>query len=411
MTRTRRTLERLKALTVKRTNKAGMYADGGGLYLQVTNADAKSWIFRYAVDGRERFMGLGSVNTIGLAEAREAARECRKLRHSGIDPIERRDMTRQKNRAEAAKAITFNECVDAYLTAHEQSWRNVKHRGQWRNTLKTYARPVLGELAVSSIDTGLVLKVLEPIWSEKPETANRLRGRIESILNWATVREYRSGENPARWKGHLQKLLPSKAKVRPVNHHPALPYSEIPTFMAELRGRDGRSARALEITVLTALRTGEVIGAKWSEFDFGAKIWTVPAERMKSGKEHRVPLSDRAVEIFSALPREAGNSYVFIGDRAGKPLSNMAMLELLRDMRRGYVTHGFRSTFRDWAAEMTGYPNHVVEMALAHVIGNKVEAAYRRGDLFERRRRLMAEWERYCTMGKPSAAMVPLRAG
>jgi integrase len=342
-------------------------------------------------------MGLGSLNTVTLAMAREAARKWRHVLLEGRDPIDQRNAELQQRRLEAARHVTFKECAEAYMTAHQAGWRNEKHRAQWSATLAAYAYPVIGELRVSAVDTAVVLKCLEPIWKRKPETANRLRGRIESVLNWAAVRRLRSEDNPARWRGHLDKLLPAPGKVRAVKHHAAMPYADVPQFMTELRALQDSSARALELTILTALRTGEVINAGWSKIDIAAKVWTVPAERTKAGREHRVPLSKRAIEILDGLPR---GHYLFPG-RDGRPLSNMAMLKTLERMGYGDMTvHGFRSTFRDWAADTTSYPNHVVEMALAHAIGDKVEAAYRRGDLFVKRRRLMEEWAQYC--GQPA---------
>ena len=390
---------RLTAIKVAKINKPGRDGDGNGLVLQVSKWGTKAWLFRFERDGRERQMGLGPVNVLTLAEAREKTRECRKTLLNGLDPIETRRSDRMRARVEAARGVTFRQCAEHYITAHEAAWRNDKHRAQWKSTLATYAYPTIGNLSVFAVDTALVLKIIEPLWRTKSETASRIRGRIESVLDWATVRGFRQGENPARWKGHIDKLLPPRSKVRAVKHHPALPYPEVPQFMADLRSRDGISARALELTILTALRTGEVIGAQWPEFDTEARIWIIPAERMKSGREHRVAISDRVLEIMSALPRK--DDFVFPGARRGTPISNMAMLELMRGMRPAYVPHGFRSTFRDWAAERTNYPNHVVEMALAHVVENKVEAAYRRGDLFEKRRRLMTDWAKYC--GAPAA--------
>ena len=388
--------------------KRGTYADGGGLYLQVSKSGTKAWILRYMMSGVAHNMGLGDFERVTLKEARSKAMAAHSLIVDGIDPIEERKARKQALAAEKAKALTFKECAERYIAAHEASWRNEKHREQWKSTLARYAYPIIGGLSVSAIDTALVVKVIEALWATKPETATRLRGRVESVLNWATVRGFRAGDNPARWRGHLDKLLPARGKVKPVKHHAALPYAEIPTFMADLRSRDGISARALELTILTAGRTGEVIGARWSEFDIKAKVWTIPAERMKGGREHRVPLNDRAVAILTALPREGdGDGFVFIGARADRPLSNMAMLELMRGLRPGYVPHGFRSTFRDWAAETTNYQNHIVEMALAHVVGDRVEAAYRRGDLFEKRRRLMGDWARYCSrQASPDAEVV-----
>jgi integrase len=400
-----RASNRLTAVKVAKVTRPGRYGDGGGLVLQVSRWRTKAWLFRFERNGRERQMGLGPASTLSLAEARERARECRKILLDGRDPIEVRNAERMQRRAETARVVTFKACAEQYIAAHEASWSNQKHREQWKSTLARYAYPIIGDLSVSAIDTALVIKVIEALWATKPETAARLRGRVESVLNWATVRGFRAGDNPARWRGHLDKLLPARGKVKPVKHHAALPYAEIPTFMADLRNRDGISARALELTILTAVRTGEVISARWSEFDVEAKVWTIPAERMKGRREHRVPLSNRAVAILTALPREGdGDGFIFIGARANRPLSNMAMLELMRGLRSGYVPHGFRSTFRDWAAETTNYQNHIVEMALAHVVGDKVEAAYRRGDLFEKRRRLMGDWARYCSQSAAARA-------
>jgi integrase len=347
-------------------------------------------------DGSARQMGLGATHTVSLADPRERARKCRLLVLDGIDPIEQRNAERMQQRVHTARYVTFRECADRYMAAHKGTWRNDKHREQWQSTLATYVFPTLGELPMPAIDTVLVLKCLEPIWNSKPETASRIRGRIETVLDWATARGLRQGDNPARWRGHLDKLLPPRSRVRAVQHHPALPYADIPAFMSQLRAREGISARALEFTILTRARTGETIGARWPEFDLAARVWVVPAERMKAKREHRVPLSDRGIAILAALPNEGCNPFVFLGARAGKPLSNMAMLELLRGIRPGYVPHGFRSTFRDWAAERTNFQNHVVEAALAHVISDKVEAAYRRGDLFNKRRKLMDAWSAYC---------------
>lgn len=402
---------RLTALKVTREQQPGRYGDGAGLWLHIGKTGGKSWVLRYQRDGRAREMGLGPVDLVSLAEARELAREARRaLRVQDIDPIDARRERVVQRRLEATRAMTFAACAEKYIEAHRAGWKNLKHAEQWPATLSTYAEPVIGKLPVAAIDTALVLKVLEPIWHEKPETAKRVRGRIEQVLDWATAREYRRGDNPARWRGHMDKLLPARSKVRAIKHHSALPYSELPAFMSDLRQREGISARALELLILTALRTGEVISAIWDEIDLTEKVWTVPPARMKAGREHRVPLSDRAVEILKSLPREDENPHVFIGGRKGKPLSNMAMLELMKHIRLGFVPHGFRSTFRDWAAERTSYPNHVAEMALAHVVGDKVEAAYRRGDLFDKRRRLMADWARYCGQkAKVAGEVVPLR--
>ncbi len=390
----------LTAIEVAKKKKPGRYGDGGGLVLQVSKWGTKAWLFRFEREGRERQMGLGPLSTISLADARRKANEARKLLLDGVNPIAARKKSITRARVATARGTTFKQCAEKYIAAHEAGWRNEKHRGQWKSTLASYAYPAIGDLPVSSIDTALVVKIIEPIWTQKSETASRLRGRIESVLDWATVRDFRIGENPARWRGHLDKLLPARGAVRTVKHHAAIPYPDMPAFMTELRDRDGISARALEWTILTAVRTSEAISARWSEIDHSSKSWTIPTERMKARREHRIPLSPRALEILSLLPRE--DAFIFPGARKGVPLSNMAMLELMRGMKPGYVPHGCRSTFRDWAAETTSYPNHVVEMALAHVVGNKVEAAYRRGDLFEKRRRLMSDWAKYCS--RPAAA-------
>jgi integrase len=393
-----RVIGKLTALDIARAKRRGYLGDGGGLYLLVGPNGAKSWVFRFREAGRLREMGLGPLHTIGLAEAREKARECRRERLDGIDPIEARKATRTQAKLEAAKAMTFRECAERYIASHKAGWRNPKHAAQWPSTLETYVYPVIGSLPVQAIDTGLVMKAIEPIWTVKPETASRVRGRIESVLDWATARGFRKGENPARWRGHLENLLPKKTKIRRVEHHAALPYNELPAFTAGLRRQEGIAARALEFTILTAARTGEVIGAKWSEINFAERLWTVPAERMKAGKEHRVPLSDATIGILEDMQGAIRQGdYVFPGAKSRRPLSNMAFLMLLRRMGRGDLTaHGFRSTFADWCSERTSFPAEVREMALAHAVSDKVEAAYRRGDLFQKRRQLMDAWARYC---------------
>lgn len=358
-------------------------------------------------------MGLGALHTVSLKDARERARKARQQLLDGVDPIEARKAERTKAALEISKAVTFQEAATAYFDAHQAKWRNAKHRNQFISTLREYVFPKIGKLAVADIDIGSVLLVLEPIWPIKTETASRVRSRIEAILDWATVRKLRDGDNPARWKGNLQHVLPARARLAKPEHHAALPYAEIPAFTALLRKREGVAARALEFVILTAARTGEVVGAQWDEIDFAARTWTVPGNRMKAGREHRVALSNEAVEILKGLPREKDNSYVFIGPRAGG-LSNMAMAAVLRRMDRVDITvHGFRSTFRDWAAESTAFPNHVVEMALAHTVGNKVEAAYRRGDLLAKRRQLAADWAKFCTrigIGKTESLVIPIRS-
>lgn len=373
-----------------------MYADGGGLYLQVSRTGTKSWIFRFAMNGREREMGLGPLHTITLAEARAFAVEARKLKLSGVDPIDARRSERDAKKLESASALTFSQASAAYIKANKSAWKNAKHAAQWEATLSTYADPVFGDIPVAAVDTSMVLKAIEPIWSEKAETASRLRGRIESVLDWATARGYRRGENPARWRGHLEKLLPARSKVKTVEHHAALPYQELPTFMRALADQGGVGARALEFAILTAARTSEVIGATWDEIDLDAATWTIPKERMKAHRDHRVFLGDGALAVLKAVEPFRTSQFVFPGGRTDKPLSNMAMLTTLKRMKRDDLTaHGFRSTFRDWAAETTDYASEVVEMALAHVVANKVEAAYRRGDLFEKRKRLMGDWSNF----------------
>src|SRR5262245_6248358 len=396
-----RTTGRLTALKVARAKRPGMYADGGGLYLQVTEGGA-SWIYRYMLNGRSHEMGLGPLALYGLSDARALAQDARRLRHQGIDPIEHRRAARAQTWLDAAKAITFQQCADAYIAAKRDGWRNAKHAAQWGATLATYAYPIIGSLPVQSIDTALVMKVIEPLWRTRTETASRLRARIENVLAYAKSRGYRTGDNPATWGGHLDKMLPARSKVRPIEHHAALPYTALPSFLVALRGQQGIAARALEFIILTAARSGEVLGARWSEVNLLDRVWTLPAKRMKANREHRVPLSDGALSILAKMEalRPAGDddAYVFPGDKPDRTLSNTAIWELRQRMGRADISaHGFRSTFRDWAAESTNYPNHVVEQALAHTIGSRVEAAYRRSDLFEKRRRLMDAWATFCT--------------
>lgn len=391
-----RAFNKLSQLKVAKTTEPGLYADGGGLYLQITKTGGKSWLFRYMRNGRARGMGLGPLHTISLADARNRALDCRRQLLNGIDPIDARDAERATQKADAANEVTFERCALAYIDAHRAGWKNAKHADQWTNTLATYAYPVFESLPVAAINTALVMRVLEPLWTSKTETASRLRGRIESVLDWATVRGYRTGDNPARLKGHLDTLLPKRSRVQKVQHHRALPYAELTDFMTALRAEEGAAARALELLILTATRTSEVIGAQWSEIDLDRAVWTIPAQRMKMGKEHRIPLSNRALAIIRAQHTLRQNDYVFPGARYGKPLSNMAMLQLLERMDRKDITvHGFRSTFRDWAGETTNYPREVCEAALAHGIKDKAEAAYARGDLFQKRANLMEDWSTF----------------
>lgn len=405
-----RTVEKLTAAAVSRAKIPGYYGDGAGLYLQVSSTGTKSWIFRYSRGGKERQMGLGPLHTVSLAEAREAARGCRSILLAGGDPLEKRKAEQLVDALERARAVTFDDCATSYITAHRDSWKNAKHAAQWASTMATYASPVIGTLPVASIDTALIVKVLEPIWTIKTETATRVRSRIENILDWATVSKFRTGENPARWRGHLENLLADPSKVAKVSHHAALPWQEIGGFMAELRHREGVAARAVEFCILTAARSGETRGARWSEIDLDAAVWTVPAERMKAGREHRVPLSTAAVELLKAMP-DVGE-HIFPGQRGDAPLSDMSLTAVLRRMDRSDITvHGFRSTFRDWCAESVAnsFPREVCEHALAHSLPDKVEAAYRRGDLIEKRKVLMQVWADYCAKPAVSASVAPIR--
>jgi integrase len=426
---------KLTAIAVARANGPAVLHDGAGLYLRVSATGAKSWVFRYQLDGRRRDMGLGPFPDVSLADARAKAAAHRGQRREGADPIATRAAERLSQRLADAHARTFRQVAAEFVARNEAGWRNAKHQYQWRQTIDSYVNPVLGDLPVAAIDTNLVVQVLEQpmivkgddgtetavsFWRARPETASRVRGRIEAVLDAATVRGLRQGPNPALWKGNLAHILPARSKVMGVEHYAALPFTELPAFFAALRGRPGTSARALEFTILTAARTGEVIGATWAEIDLPAKVWTRPAKRMKAGREHRVPLSDEAILVLDQVRQLAVRrdgkpdpaAPLFPGSRRALPMSNMVMLMLLRRMKRDDLTvHGFRSTFRDWCAERTSFPREVVEMALAHTIENKVEAAYRRGDLFEKRRQLMDAWARFCKTLAIGGEVVPLRAG
>jgi len=393
---------KLNPKQVENLAEPGTYEDGDGLRLVVKATGRKSWVLRYQLNGKRREMGLGSFPDVGLKAARLAAADQRKLLTAGTDPMAARDAGREalraSERAAAAKAITFKKAATDYIAAHRAGWKNAKHAQQWENTLATYADPIIGHLPVSEVATAHVLEILQPIWTTKTETASRVRNRIELVLDAAKARGLRGGENPARWRGHLDKLLPKRAKVRAVEHHTALPWPELPVFMDELAKHDALSYAAIRLTILTACRTSEVLGATWDEVDLESHTWTIPAARMKAGKDHRVPLSDAAQKVLGGLPRIDDSPYLFPGARQGRPLSNLAMLMGLRRMGRGNLTmHGFRSTFRDWAAERTQYPREVCEMALAHKVAEGAEAAYWRGDIFEKRRALMVDWAQYAT--------------
>jgi len=386
------------------TAGVGKHGDGGGLWLRVRANGSRAWVFRFTRNGRVREAGLGPLESVPLADARKLTREAREMLAKGKDPIVERRAQR--------RAMTFREAAAAYIEAHEGAWRNPKHRKQWRSTLETHAFPILGSVPVDQIQTSDVMRILNPIWESTTETASRLRGRIEKIVDWCTARGLRSGENPARWRGHLSALLPPPSKLRKVKHHAAMAYGDVPGFMARLRDQSGIAARALEIAILTAGRSGEVREATWGEIDLDTGTWTIPGDRMKAGKPHRIPLSLQAVGLLRNLPRFEGSEYVFPSPRTGRPLSDAALGKILRDLGLSVTAHGFRSSFRDWAAESTTFPNHVCEQALAHAIGDKVEAAYRRGDLFEKRRKLMTAWSTYCTTPTAkSSTVVPIREG
>lgn len=418
----------LTALAVSKLSTPGLHFVGGvpGLALQVLPSGGRTWVLRMVIGSKRRDMGLGGYPGVTLALAREAARAARTKVREGVDPIEEAKAARSELKAMQAAAMTFEQCAAAYIAANRAGWKSAKHAQQWTNTLTQWAYPKLGRLLVRDVGLAQVLAVLEQpadpkkpdgpnLWLAKTETASRLRGRIETVLDWATVRSYRAGDNPARWRGHLDKLLPAPAKVAKADHHPAVPVGEVGRFMVQLRAATGVAARALEFTVLTAARSGEVRGARWPELDLAARVWIVPAERMKAGKEHRVPLSDAAVALLQAMPHLDASELVFPGsgrDADGNPrqLSDMALTAVMRRMSLEAVPHGFRSTFRDWAAERTNYPRDVAEMALAHTIGDKVEAAYRRGDLFEKRQLMMADWAKFISTVEHPAGVVDLGA-
>jgi integrase len=382
-----RKFNQLSPLKIAQLKAPGKYHDGLGLYLHVSPSGNKSWAFRYMIGGRAREKGLGPLHTVSLAEARTRAEMARKVILDGRDPIEAEQEERAARKAEQLNTVTFRQAVSEFLrTSKIESFTNDKHRKQWGSTLRNVF-PVLGDLPLNSIGPGLVLQAIRPIWDKTPETASRLRGRIERVFDWAKPIGYFTGDNPAQWD-LLKDHLPARQKA---NHHKALPYADLPAFMAKLAIRDSLPARCLEFTILTAVRTQEAIGAKWSEIKSG--VWVIPAARMKAKRDHRVPLCKRSLTILKALPRSS--EYVF-ANRRGKPLSNEAMAELLKGMDgNGYTVHGFRSTFSDWARDKTNHPRDVIELALAHQIQDKSEAAYRRGDALDKRRPLMAEWEKF----------------
>lgn len=408
-----RKIKELSALEVGRLTAKGYHHVGGvaGLVLQVSKSGAKSWLMRVMVGGKRREIGLGGFPDVTLAGAKESARAIREKIKSGIDPVAEKATARNALAATIASALTFERAAERYIEANESGWKNSKHAAQWTATLKTYAYPIIGKIQVMAIDTSHIVSILEPIWTTKTETASRLRGRIEAVLDWAKVRGYRKGENPARWKGHLDHILPARTKVQKVKHHPALPYREIGAFMTALKAQEGMGARALEFAILCASRSGEVRGATWSEIDLNTNVWTIPPERMKAEKEHRVPLSPEAISLLDTLPRMAGTDLVFPNSK-NDVLSDMTLTAVIRRMDdastiaggngwrengvKVITAHGFRSTFRDWAGETTAYPREVIEHAIAHQLKDKAEAAYARGTLFDKRARLMADWSKYC---------------
>lgn len=396
-----RQLKTLTILKIRAIKAPGRYSDGGGLYLYVSPSGNRSWVFRYRnrQTGKHRDKGLGPLADVSLERARERAAACRASLLNGIDPLDADREASHVSAVEAAKRVTLGECVTRYIAAHRPSWRNAKHGDQWRNTLDTYASALL-PLPIQALDTHLILDVLQPIWSEKTETATRVRQRLEAVLDYAIARGYRTGENPARWRGHLQKLLPPPAKLKDVRHHPALPYAELGDFMALLADAEAMSARVLALQILTATRPGEAVAARWEEFDLENRVWTIPKERMKAGREHRVPYGPAVAKLLKSLPK-TGSPFLFPG-KPGQPMITDAALSMLRRLRKGLTAHGFRSTFRDWAADRTNYPREVAEAALAHSLRDQTEAAYRRSDLMEKRARMMADWERFAL--RPSEA-------
>lgn len=395
----------LTDVKVRSHQTPGMLADGHGLYLQVANGGSKSWIFRFQINGRRRDLGLGSLAKVPLKIARRKAKAALELVADGIDPIEHKNAAGSAAAVAQAKAVTFKQAATAYIDHKRAGWRNAKHASQWSSTLETYVFPVFGHLPVSAVDTALVCKALDPIWRSKTETASRVRGRIESILDHAKVRGLREGENPARWHGHLKLTYAAKGEIAPVRHHSSLPYSELPAFWPRLQLQDGMGARALEFAILTAGRTGEILGARWSEIDLDARVWRIPGKRMKAGKEHAVPLSVPAVALLQKLAAVRTSDIVFQGHSAGTPLTLMAPLMTLRRLKVAATPHGFRSTFRTWVAEQTNFPHEVAEAALAHTQGDKVVAAYLRSDFAKKRVALMDAWARF-VVGNSSVANV-----
>lgn len=396
----------LSALDAKRIITPGFHSVGGvaGLHLRVAESGARSWILRAVIGSKRRDIGLGGFPDVPLGIARDKARDARAKIEQGVDPV----VARKTAKATLVSALPFDEAAKLLIQAKSPEWKNAKHAAQWKSTLDTYASPTIGRLPVDKVELTHVLDILTPLWTTKTETASRLRMRMEAVLAWATASGYRKGDNPARWKGNLDALLARPGKVSKVKHHKALPIDALPAFMVELRQREGIAARALEFAILTAARSGEVREATWDEIYTDAAVWIIPGERMKAGKEHRVPLSPRALALLKTLPHMAGCNYVFASP-TGRVLSDMTLSAVMRRMEVDAVPHGFRSTFRDWCSERTAYPRDVAEMALAHTIGDKVEAAYRRGDLFTKRTTMMSDWARFIDTKPNSGNVVAIR--
>jgi integrase len=415
----------LSAKKIEKTKLPGRYLDKNGvpgLYLQVAPGGSKSWILRYEINGKEKMVGLGSVRIFSLREARERARVARQLLADGIDPLEVKRSERAKQAAELAKTLTFAEAADRFFSQHEMKWSNKKHAEQFTASMTKYVYPIIGTASVAAIDTPSVLRVLEQevpagrgypagtLWSVRAETASRVRNRVESVLDWATVRGHRQGDNPARWRGHLDQVLPNRRQLGRTEHHPSMRYVDVPSFVTELREREGVAAKALLFLILTATRSGEVIGARWPEIDFETATWTIPAERMKARREYKVPVSEQAIKLLRSLLIEDDNDHLFIGGKAGAGLYTAALDNVLK--RMGYKdasVHGFRSSFRTWCAEQTNYPREIAEASLAHAIGSQIERAYQRSSLFDHRRRLMGEWATFVMMPPVAGAVVPMR--
>ena len=422
-----RLIEKLTPLWVSKVKKPGYYSDGGNLWLQVSSSGSKSWIFRFTINRKQREMGLGAVHTVSLSEARIKSRDLRSMLQEGVDPLANREETKQAEALARARTMTFDQCAKEYIETHRSGWKNTKHAGQWESTIATYASPIFGSFPVSEVDTSLVVKVLSPMWKDKTETAKRLRGRIERILAWATTSGFRQGENPARWRGHFENLLAEPSKIQIVKHHPSLPWKEIPNFMTALSEQKGIAARALELLIFTATRTSETLEMTWDELNLEDGVWVIPAERMKEEVEHEIPLSRQAIDLLSETPRIG--KFVFTGANYNSYLSDMSLTAVLKRMHyksikdggKGWIdpkrenrritSHGFRSSFRMWGAESVShsFTREVIEFALSHQLPNKVESAYQRGTVFEKRIPLMQAWSDYCADNQENAKVTQIR--